>query len=78
MATYVKIGLDSEEIKFQHSKKEIEEAIIRYFGTKDTTDVANVYIPPHTNFTSGDLSEIRFGKLFMIFHVIVFLVTKYF
>ena len=58
VATYVKEGLDSEEIKFKHTKKEIEVAITRFFGTRDTIDIANVYVPPSFAFTSDDFLEI--------------------
>ena len=68
VATFVKQGLDSEEIKFQHSKKEIQVAITRFFGTKDT-DIVNFNIPPRTNVMPKDYMEIyqKLGKKINVF-----------
>lgn len=58
VATFVKVGLDSEEIKITHSNKNIEVAIVRFFGTSENIDIINFYAPPDVSVTSDDLMEI--------------------
>lgn len=62
MATFVKLGIDSEEIKFKHSKKHIEVAIVRIFGQNKNLDIVNFYTPGTKLVTSGDYIEI-YSKL---------------
>ncbi|MCG8034496.1 MAG: reverse transcriptase-like protein [Candidatus Thiodiazotropha taylori] len=64
VATYIKIGLDSEEIKFKHTKKDVEVVIVRLFGEKENIDIVNFYARPQCEVTSDDYDEIyqKLGK----------------
>ncbi|MEW8548241.1 MAG: reverse transcriptase domain-containing protein [Candidatus Thiodiazotropha sp.] len=45
VATFVKIGIDSEQIQYKHTNTDIEVVIVRIFGTKHNLDIANFYTP---------------------------------
>ena len=47
VATFVRQGLDSEEIKCKQNNPNLEVAIVRIFGTNKNTDIINIY-------TNGD------------------------
>lgn len=65
VAIFVKIGIDSEEIKINHSNKNVEICMAKLYGNENQTlDIANFYTPGGHSITAGDYAEIttKLGK----------------
>ena len=65
VAIFVKIGIDSEEIKINHSNKNVEICMAKIYGNENQTlDIANFYTPGGHSITAGDYAEIttKLGK----------------
>lgn len=64
VAIFVKIGIDSEEIKFTHENENIEISMVKVFALKQTLEIANFYTPGGTFIPAADYSKIakKLGK----------------
>ena len=46
MAIFVRMGLDSEEIKYRQINPNLEVAVVRRFGTSKNTDIIYIQMEP--------------------------------
>lgn len=61
VATFIKIGIDAEEIKIKHSNENVEVCIVRINGTKEKLDIVNFYAPPDSQIKTNEYQEIFRG-----------------
>ena len=58
VATFIRQGLDSEEIKYKHINPNLEVAIVRIFGTNKNTDIINIYTNGEIVISKGDFDSV--------------------
>ena len=58
VATFVRAGLDSEEIKYRQNNSHLEVTIVRIFGTNKNTDIINIYTNRETIITKDDFDQV--------------------
>lgn len=58
VATFIRQGLDSEEIKYKQINPNLEVAIVRIFGTNKNTDIINIYTNGEFVISKGDFDKV--------------------
>ena len=68
VATFIREGLDSEEIPYKHKNKHLEVSIVRIFGNNKNVDIINLYTNGKHLISQGDFEHILtlVGKHFII------------
>ena len=58
VATFIKMGLDSEEIKYRQNNPNLEVSIVRIFGESKNIDIVNLYTNGANLITENDYDHI--------------------
>ena len=58
VATFIKMGLDSEEIKYRQNNRNLEVSIVRIFGESKNIDIVNLYTNGANLITENDYDHI--------------------
>ena len=58
VATFIRLGLDSEEIKYRQNNPNLEISLVRIFGKSKTIDVVNLYTNGANRITKADYDHV--------------------